>query len=164
LTRGIYRSADRSRCGLRRRSNNTNSSSSAAIKANKGEISKGEINKREISKREVSKDKVNQGVSSRLAADQQGHPEAPHVHAQDDHWVANRQRRTAPPAAHSQKSLCHMAGDYLASCGSLPQHSGRLGSSELFQPPPRAWTSETASTRRRPRIFTAVISSDSAAL
>src|SRR5258708_14705994 len=63
LARGIYRSAGRSRCGLLRRSNNTNSSSSATIKA------RGEPNKGEISKREVSKDKVNQGGSSRLAAD-----------------------------------------------------------------------------------------------
>src|ERR1700740_1227484 len=47
---------------------------------------------------------------------------------------------------------------------SLPQHSGRCGSSEVFQPPPSAWTSVTALTMRRPRMFTAVTSSESAAL
>src|SRR5438309_5068243 len=46
----------------------------------------------------------------------------------------------------------------------FPQHSGRWGRLELFQPPPRAWTSSTASTMRRPRILTAVSSSVSAAL
>src|SRR5260370_2791006 len=53
---------------------------------------------------------------------------------------------------------------YLEVLVSLPQHSGRTGNSELFQPPPRAWTSVTASAMRRPRILTAVISSERAAL
>src|ERR1700686_3609298 len=53
---------------------------------------------------------------------------------------------------------------YFELLASLPQHSGRSGNSELFQPPPRAWTSVTASTMRRPRILTAVTSSERAAL
>ena len=47
---------------------------------------------------------------------------------------------------------------------SLPQHSGRSGNADRSQPPPSAWTSVTASTMRRPRIFTAVTSSERAAL
>src|ERR1700676_2446612 len=55
-------------------------------------------------------------------------------------------------------------GNYFELAVNLPQHSGRAGNSELFQPPPRACTSVTASTIRRPRIFTAVTSSERAAL
>lgn len=47
---------------------------------------------------------------------------------------------------------------------SLPQHSGRSGKEERSHPPPRACTSVTAYTMRRPRIFTAVTSSERAAL
>lgn len=47
---------------------------------------------------------------------------------------------------------------------SLPQHSGRAGNAERSHPPPSACTSETASTIRRPRILTAVTSSESAAV
>jgi len=53
---------------------------------------------------------------------------------------------------------------YLEVLVSLPQHSGRRGSSELAHPPPKAWTSSTALTMRRPRIFTEVSSSERAAL
>jgi hypothetical protein len=53
---------------------------------------------------------------------------------------------------------------YLELLVSLPQHSGCSGNAERSQPPPRAWTSVTASTMRRPRIFTAVSSSERAAL
>src|SRR5229473_2581671 len=53
---------------------------------------------------------------------------------------------------------------YLEMLVSLPQHSGRAGRAERSQPPPRAWTRVTASTMRRPRIFTAVSSSVRAAL
>jgi predicted RNA-binding Zn-ribbon protein involved in translation (DUF1610 family) len=47
---------------------------------------------------------------------------------------------------------------------SLPQHSGRSGNADRSHPPPSAWTSVTASTMRRPRILTAVTSSERAAL
>ncbi len=53
---------------------------------------------------------------------------------------------------------------YLELVVSLPQHSGCSGNAERSQPPPRAWTRVTASTMRRPRIFTAVSSSERAAL
>jgi hypothetical protein len=47
---------------------------------------------------------------------------------------------------------------------SLPQHSGRSGRLDLSHPPPRAWISNTVLAIRGPRIFTAVTSSESAAL
>src|SRR5260370_41766646 len=53
---------------------------------------------------------------------------------------------------------------YLELLVSLPQHSGRAGKEERSQPPPSAWISVTASTMRRPRILTAVTSSERAAL
>src|ERR1700756_4570560 len=53
---------------------------------------------------------------------------------------------------------------YLELLVSLPQHSGRSGKAERSQPPPRAWMRPTALTMRRPRIFTAVTSSERAAL
>src|SRR6266403_1845996 len=52
---------------------------------------------------------------------------------------------------------------YLELPVSLPQHSGRAGKEERSQPPPSAWISVTASTMRRPRRFTAVISAARAA-
>jgi hypothetical protein len=45
----------------------------------------------------------------------------------------------------------------------FPQHSGRSGSFERSHTPPRASISKTALAIRRPRMFTAVISSDRAA-
>jgi hypothetical protein len=60
--------------------------------------------------------------------------------------------------------LPQVGENYLEVVVSLPQHSGRAGNSALFQPPPRAWTSVTASTMRRPRRFTAVTSSERAAV
>src|SRR5882762_4296556 len=53
---------------------------------------------------------------------------------------------------------------YLDVLVSLPQHSGRSGKAERSQPPPSAWTSVTAATMRRPRRFTALTSSERAAL
>jgi hypothetical protein len=54
--------------------------------------------------------------------------------------------------------------DHLELVVSLPQHSGCSGNEERSHPPPSACTSVTASTIRRPRIFTAVTSSERAAL
>src|SRR5271169_499432 len=71
--------------------------------------------------------------------------------------------------AHARK-FCLISGppkvgqNHFALTVSLPQHSGRAGKDERSQPPPSAWTRVTASTIRRPRIFTAVTSSESAAL
>jgi hypothetical protein len=53
---------------------------------------------------------------------------------------------------------------YLEVLVSLPQHSGRSGNADRSHPPPRAWTSVTASTMRRPRMLTAVTSSERAAV
>jgi hypothetical protein len=47
---------------------------------------------------------------------------------------------------------------------SLPQHSGRCGRLDLSHPPPRACISNTVLAIRRPKILTAVTSSESAAL
>src|SRR5258708_20311226 len=52
---------------------------------------------------------------------------------------------------------------YLEALVSLAQHSGRSGKSVLSHPPPKAWTSSTAFTMRRPRILTEVSSSERAA-
>ena len=47
---------------------------------------------------------------------------------------------------------------------SLPQHYGRCGRLDLSHPPPRACISNTVLAIRRPKILTAVTSSESAAL
>jgi hypothetical protein len=60
--------------------------------------------------------------------------------------------------------LLKVGDDHFESLVSLPQHSGRSGKTERSQPPPRAWTRVTASTMRRPRMLTAVSSSERAAL
>jgi hypothetical protein len=68
------------------------------------------------------------------------------------------------------KRFCLISGlpktgeNYFELMVSLPQHSGRSGNADRSHPPPSAWTSVTASTMRRPRILTAVTSSERAAL
>jgi hypothetical protein len=80
----------------------------------------------------------------------------PEVEAQT--WWGNHD--TLDSGLNDMKNEYH----YLEVLVSLPQHSGRAGKEERSHPPPRAWTSVTASTMRRPRIFTAVTSSERAAL
>src|SRR5260370_63125 len=55
---------------------------------------------------------------------------------------------------HAIRATIESGNLYLEVLVSLPQHSGRRGSSELSHPPPKAWTSSTAFTMRRPRTFT----------
>jgi len=59
---------------------------------------------------------------------------------------------------------CWPDEDQLAFIASFPQHSGRSGRPALSHPPPNAWINWTAATIRRPRMFTAVASSERAAL
>src|SRR5260370_808499 len=96
----------------------------------------------------------------------------------DSHWAwhakfnseRTNESKKAPRGGCSRKgvsliSLLSKAGEnHFELLVSLPQHSGRSGNADRSQPPPRACMRVTASTIRRPRIFTAVTSSESAAL
>jgi hypothetical protein len=59
---------------------------------------------------------------------------------------------------------CLNKGHRFVALASLPQHSGCPGKEELSHPPPKACTRRTAFTMRRPRMLTAVTSSERAAL
>ena len=74
--------------------------------------------------------------------------------------------QSSPRAHHTLRTLegdlSHRSAETL-SLTSFPQHSGRSGRLDRSHPPPSASISSTAPAMRRPRMLTAVTSSDSAA-